>query len=258
MRRPLVLAIFFFVFINSVAQNQKAATTDGYAVLLNLFKEWRQFESPPLNAGAPDYTLATREKRHPEFLKLQSRLQSIDTTGWQVAEKVDWTIVWSEMNGYDFNHRVLQPWVRDPAFYKSLWMARSDVPGHEGPTHHGTTELWTYTFPLTQAGRTRLLSNLAVIPALNEQAKENLTGNARELWIAGIRDIQDQSTNLENMLELQGLSEDAELKAAVQKAIIATEDLVVGYWPKPHPKKVPPGLGKTITAGIFRMYIWCR
>jgi hypothetical protein len=83
------------------------------------------------------------------------------------------------MNSYDFNQRVLQPWARAPAFCKSLWTERSDVPSHEGPTHHATTETWTYTFPLDPAGQHCPLVSLRVIPALNAQARDNLTGNAR-------------------------------------------------------------------------------
>ena len=120
-----------------------------YEDLESLFKKWRDFEKPPLLDGAPDYTKETFDKRWSTFKELQEQLQGIDTTGWPIANQVDWMIVWAEMNGYDFNHRILKPWARDPAFYKSVWTYKSDVPAHEGPTHHGTTELWTYNFPLS-------------------------------------------------------------------------------------------------------------
>ena len=71
--------------------------------------------------------------------------------------------------------------ILDPAFYKSIWMARSDVPAHEGPTHHAVVEVWTYEFPLSDSQRQRLVEELQVIPALLTQAKQNLTGNARDL-----------------------------------------------------------------------------
>ena len=35
------------------------------------------------------------------------------------------------MNGYDFNQRVLKPWVRDPAFYLSTFTEPSDTPARE-------------------------------------------------------------------------------------------------------------------------------
>jgi len=168
-------------------------TSNKYEDLTTLFQEWRTFENPPLRDGAPDYTAETFKNRWPAFQQLQARLLAIDTTGWATPQQVDWHIVWAEMNGYNFNQRMLKPWARDPAFYKSLWMSRSDVPAHEGPTHHGTTEIWTYDFPLSAANKTKLLNDFQVIPALNEQAKLNLTGNAKDLWIAGIRDIRRQN-----------------------------------------------------------------
>ncbi|MGB5316733.1 MAG: hypothetical protein WBN56_12095, partial [Robiginitalea sp.] len=178
-----VLLFLLCGFFNSYSQ-QNTGNTD-YAALVALFEQWREFENPPLLEGAPDYTAGGRKARWPEFKKLQAALQAMDTTGWATPEKVDWTLVWAEMNGYDFNQRVLQSWVRDPAFYKSVWMERSDVPAHEGPTHHRTTEVWTYEFPLSPTGREGFLKDLRVIPALNTQARQNLTGNAKELWIAG-------------------------------------------------------------------------
>ena len=212
--------------------------------LLALYKEWRAFEMPPLREGAPDYTAETFEKRWPDFKALQAKLEAMDKSGWPVDQQVDWYIVWAEMNGYDFNHRILQPWVRDPAFYKSLWMSRSDVPAHEGPTHHMTTEIWTYDFPLDETGRKRLLDDLGVIPPLNEQAKKNLTGNARDLWVAGIRDIHSQAANLQGILERPGVADDEELKAAIQKAITSTEALASWLESESGSKTGPSGIGK--------------
>ena len=88
------------------------------------------------------------------------------------------------MNGYNFNHNILKPWVRDPAFYKVIWEHRSDVPAHEGPTNHGITELWTYNFPLSIEERTRFLTDLNVIPPFYKQARQNLTGNAKDLFFS--------------------------------------------------------------------------
>ncbi|MHA7831091.1 MAG: hypothetical protein ACX93O_08315 [Flagellimonas sp.] len=98
----------------------KNFTSNDYQDLVALFKEWRTFENPPLLDGAPDYSAETFEKRGPRIKELQSQLQAIDTTNWPVENQVDWMIVWAEMNGYDFNHRILKPWVRNPAFYRAL------------------------------------------------------------------------------------------------------------------------------------------
>ena len=215
-----------------------------YSDLVTLFKEWRQFEKPPLLIGAPDYTAATFKRRWPEFKKLQKKLLTLDTSGWQTPKKVDWMIVWAEMNGYDFNHRILKPWERDPAFYLSLYTERSDVPAHEGPTHHGTTELWTYSFPLDTLSKSKIIRELRVISPLNEQAKENLTGNAKELWIAGIRHIQQQSEALKKVIELPGVGTDNELVVVINEAIKSTDSLVSWLQKKAPSKTGPSGIGK--------------
>jgi hypothetical protein len=218
--------------------------SNNYTDLLDLFNEWRAFEKPPLRNGAPDYTAETFEKRQPRFSELQSALQAIDTSNWPIANKVDWMLVWAEMNGYDFNCRILKPWVRDPAFYKSVWTYRSDVPAHEGPTHHGTTELWTYTFPLSSAERQRLISDLNVIPPLNTQAKKNLTGNARDLWLAGIRDIRQQASDLEALKTQESVQGDDALLQVIDKAIASTNDLADWLRSEAASKTGPSGIGK--------------
>lgn len=217
---------------------------DSYENLVALFKEWRAFENPPLLNGAPDYTKETFEKRGPEFKLIQEKLQSIDTTAWPIPQQVDWRVVNAEMNGYDFNQRVLKPWERDPAFYTTLWTDRSDVPAHEGPTHHAVLDVWTYDFPLDSDSRKKILSELAVIPSLNEQAKINLTGNAKDLWIAGIRDIETQSENLEKMKALPGVAKDKKLILAIDKSIEATDDLVNWLQTEASSKTGPSGIGK--------------
>ncbi len=215
-----------------------------YQDLTVLFKDWRTFEKPPLREGAPDYTVETFQKRLPEFKQLEARLMAFDTTGWPVKHRVDWHIVRAEMNGYQFNQNVLKPWERDPAFYKSLWNARSDVPAHEGPTHHMTTEIWTYEFPLSSSEKDRLLKDLKVIPPLNEQAKINLTGNAKDLWITGIRDIRSQSNNLKLILDKPNVKEDAELVSAIQEAVDSTDELVLWLEDESKSKTGPSGIGK--------------
>ncbi len=243
---PFIL-LAFIVLVSCQPEKETSSpptTTSDYASLVMLFKEWRAFEIPPLLNGAPDYTKATFEKRLPEFKKLQERLLTMDTTSWSIEERVDWHLVWAEMNGFDFNHRVLKPWERDPAYYKTLWMERSDVPAHEGPTNHGAIDLWRYTFPLSLEGKTRLIKELRMIPPFYEQAKINLTGNAKDLWIAGIRDIKTQTEDFSSILQLPGVSEQANLVAAIEEARQATDDLANWLEKEAVSKTGPSGIGK--------------
>ncbi|MDC6405302.1 MULTISPECIES: hypothetical protein [Maribacter] len=232
-----------FVFLFTTALNAQNSSNT-YQDLTAFFKEWRTFENPPLRDGAPDYTQETFDKRWPAFQTLHKKLQEMDTTGWSIPDQVDWRIVNAEMNGYDFNHRILKPWQRDPAFYATIWTARSDVPAHEGPTHHAIIDLWTYNFPLDKEQRTKLLAQLTVIPPLNEQAKLNLTGNAKDLWIAGIRDIKTQSKNLEDMKVLPGISKDRKIVKAIEEAIASTNNLASWLEAEASNKTGPSGIGK--------------
>ena len=235
-----LLSVFFVA-----CQTERKAKMTEYKELLTLFKEWREFERPPMLEGAPDYTAVTFASRHEDYLRLRRRLEAMETKSWSVPEKVDWQLVRAEMNGFDFNHRILKPWVRDPAFYQSIKMERSDVPAHEGPTHHAVTEFWTYKFPLTPAEEQRLLADLRVIPALMRQARRNLTGNARELWIAGIRNIRSQRADLDEIAGQAGQSgSNTEILAVIAECRTATDELIAWLEAEAPKKDGPSGIGK--------------
>jgi len=236
----LIIVLFAFSTLSSA----NIQPSDNYEALVTLFKEWREFERPPLLDGAPDYTEKTFIKRYESFKKYRQRLREMDHSTWPVEKKVDWYILLAEMNGFDFNHRLLKPWVRDPAFYKSIWTYKSDVPAHEGPTHHMLTELWTYSFPLTKGDEARLIADLRIIAPLMKQAQTNLTGNARELWITGIRNIRQQSANLDDILEKVGDTASEELKSVIAKAKTATGALIAWLEQQAPSKTGPSGIGK--------------
>jgi hypothetical protein len=238
---PFSLLLFLGSISCAVGQEQNQ---DTYGQLTALFQEWRSFEQPPWHDGAPDYRAVTFEKRRGVFKSLENRLEQIHTELWPADQKIDWQLVRAEMNGYAFNDTLLRPWARDPAYYKTVWMDRSDVPAHEGPTHHALLEVWTYTFPLKGDQRNSFIKELQVIPALNLQAKENLIGNAKDLWIAGIRDIQTQITDLESLKELEGISKDKAVIKAIDKAVEATRDLVQWLESEAQNKTGPSGIGK--------------
>lgn len=228
----------------SLSGEVMAKEGSGYADLVDLFADWREFEKPPILDGAPDYTAARFEKAHAELPGFRARLEGIDISGWPVEQQVDWHLVRAEINGFDFNHRVLEPWARDPAFYQSVWTYRSDVPAHEGPTHHAVLELWTYEFPLSDDEQRRMVADLEVIPPLMRQARRNLTGNARDLWVAGIRNIEDQADNLSAIEERAGDDAGDALLTALADARTATEELARWLHRQAVNKTGPSGVGK--------------
>mgnify|MGYP001821478229 CR=1 FL=1 len=241
---PVFLLVCVVFLVGGSVSVAKAQVRPGYSDLLTLFAEWRAFESPPLLDGAPDYTAEQFAARDDDYDSLRERLDAFLIDDWPVAQQVDWHLVRAEMNGYDFNRRVLKPWERDPAFYNTIWTYRSDVPGHEGPTHHALVELWTYEFPLSGADEGRLASELGVIPPLMKQARRNLTGNARDLWVTGIRDIRQQRGALDNLQKTVADSASDELLSAIGEAQAATDELIAWLVEEADTKTGPSGIGK--------------
>jgi len=239
MKRTSLYLIIFFVSIGfSFSQDNNREELEV------LFTDWRQFETPPLNNGAPDYSVETFRNRMPEFRELRDRLNEIDKSKLDIKSKIDWTIIWAEMNGFEFNFRILKPWERDPVYYKSVWMNRSDVPAHEGPTHHSVVEIWQYDFPLSKNELSELNKQLRVIPILNEQAKINLTGNAKDLWIAGIRDIDTQISDLQSILNYPNVNNDQNLVTTINEAIESTVSFSNWLKSESSKKDGPSGIGK--------------
>ncbi|MBM3792430.1 MAG: DUF885 domain-containing protein, partial [Acidobacteria bacterium] len=127
---------------------EPAARSSSYEDLLAYFREFRDFQKPGVIDGVPDYTadaMSRQQARIPEF---RNRLDAIDASGWPVERRVDYEIVRAELNGLDFDHRVLRPWSRIPTFYAVIQPSEPDVPLREGPEIHGVLNLWEYEFPL--------------------------------------------------------------------------------------------------------------
>ena len=215
-----------------------------YDDLVLLFNDWRNFENPPLLDGAPDYTRGRFEEDQSEFLELRERLHSFDIDNWPIKEQIDWHVIRAEMNGYDFNYRVLRPWERDPAFYQTIWMYQSDVPAHEGPTNHGVLEFWMYDIPLDKESEKKILKELKSITPFLEQARKNLIGNAKELWDAGIQNLRQQRDNLIVIKTSLELDADNIINDEIDVAINSTDNFINWLEEESKNKTGPSGIGK--------------
>ena len=173
---------------------------DRYEDLVAFFSEWREFQQPQSVDGVPDYSAAAMARQHRELESYQSRLTAMDTSGWSVAQQVDYHVVQAELNGLDFDHRVLRPWSRMPGFYTMIHPAQSDVPAHEGPFVNGWIDVWTYDFPLTPEAAARLAGRLRVIPPLLEQARENLK-EAIELVLEANRQLVEEELSGKELIK---------------------------------------------------------
>jgi hypothetical protein len=238
MRLSLVKKTFFFSLFLISLFGQSLQDLE------KLFIEWRAFERPSFNNGVPDYTLKAFKNKHPRFLSIKNRAINFDTSLLDKDGILDWKILVAEINGYDFNYRVLRPWERDPGFYRVLWNYQSDVPDHEGPTNHATLELWTYSFPLSKKNAKEVEQKLLAIGPFLKQAKINLVGNARDLWMGGIQIMKNQSRDLQSFSKKINKTTHPNLHVAVSQAIVDT-DSFVAWLESELPKKTgPSGVGK--------------
>ncbi len=229
-----------------------------HADLVKLFEDWRVFVAPPIKAGVADYSKATMARKAIELPKYQDRLKAIDVSAWSASAITDYRMVEAEMNGFDFNLRVLAPWARDPGFYQTVFGEESDVPAHEGPSASPNIDLFAFSYPLSRADDRRLAGLIGAIPAMLEAARINLAGsNARDLWAYGDRALKEQSETLSAlgngtlvMRTLEGRipatmkGASPALLGAIAKAKAAT-DLFAQWIAAEAPRKTgPSGIGK--------------
>jgi hypothetical protein len=213
-----------------------------YEDLVTFFGEWRAFQAPKLVDGVPDYSASAMAEQHRRLAEYRTRLAAIDPTGWPVPQQVDWHVIEAEMNGLDFDHRVLRPWANNPAFYVTVFAAQSDQPAREGPLAYGAVELWKYKFPLGSADAEQIAAGLRTIPALLERARRNLVGNGRDLWVFGARAVREQSRDLQQLAKRAG-NVGGSLPAAIERATRATDDFATWIESQASSKQGPSGVG---------------
>ncbi|MEO7208233.1 MAG: DUF885 family protein [Steroidobacteraceae bacterium] len=243
---------------HGAAAATQSTDPSGYAALVTLFEQWREFEHPLMQGDVPDYGPTAMAAKASGLPGWQKKLAAIDTQGWPIAQLNDYKLVRAEMNGLDFNLRVLRPWARDPAFYVSVWSARTDVPLREGPNVYPQIELYTYRFPLSSAAQHELIARIGAIPTLLNQARENLkSSDARDLWVYGTQELRGQSRTLGALaagtltvstLEGSQLADIGaaapQLKAAITRAQKATNDFIAWLEHEAPRKRGPSGVGK--------------
>jgi uncharacterized protein (DUF885 family) len=252
----VITGVFIITANSSAAQTAKGP--DGYSALVKLFQQWREFEHPVMNNNVPDYSAGAMAAKAAALDGWRKRLDAIDHKSWPIEQQTDYKLVRAEMNGFDFNLRVLRPWARDPAFYVNVFSSRSDIPWREGPVPYPEIQLYNYHFPLDANAQTDLTNKIGIIPAFLSEAKENLKGsNARDLWVYGEEELRNQSRTLASLeagtLTVRTLAEhqhadlngtSPELRAAVANARKATDEFVAWLEKLAPTKTGSSGVGK--------------
>lgn len=185
-----------------LAAQEQAARPD-HGALVALYDAFRAFVPPPMVKGVPDYSPPAMAKQYEELKRFQARLAAIDDSGWPVSERVDYMVVLAEMRGLEFQHRVVQPWKRDPAFYSTTNLGF-------GPKMHGAIAI--PKLPLPKDKLAEFTARLNAVPEALRQARVNLTEPRGDLARLGIAQKQ---------VEVNVYGELAARAAQVQPALVA-------------------------------------
>ncbi|MEG8039162.1 DUF885 family protein [Sphingomonas sp. LR60] len=213
---------------------------------------------PAIVDGVPDYSPPALDRRSQALAKARSALAAVDRARLDPATSIDADLLEAEMNGLDFQLRVLRPWSRDPGFYATIWSEQSDVPAHEGP-NAPVIDLWRYSYPLSASDATTLDARLAKIPALLDAARVNLASSqAHDLFAYGARAFHDQAEMLAQLeagtLDLRSLAghrradlsgEGQRLLPAIRAAREASERFAKWIEAETPRRTGPSGVGRT-------------
>jgi hypothetical protein len=145
---------------------------DPYAQLIAVHQEFLKIRQLPVVNGLPDYSGAAVAKQKQALDRLRTQLAAIDSSGWPIPRRVDYHLVRAELNGLDYDHRVVRPWARDPGTYVD---AISRVP--------------YATVPIPADRLTQVRAQLGAVPRFLESARSLLTSPSGELAGIAIRHL---------------------------------------------------------------------
>ena len=215
---------------------------DNYGVLLALFEEFRELIKPVLLDGTPDFTASAMATQYEGLQALQKRLAAIDIGDWSVESQVDYHVVRAEMNGVEFDHRVLKPWARDPGFYNLTDGIYPRLLVH----HSRSLANWGLvepTVPLSEDGVSDFRARLRTVPKLFAQAKNNLSEAAGGLATIAVR-VKEKDIQLLNGFRSQFAEHHPTLVPDFDAAIAATEDYRDWLIDSKSRMTAPAGVGK--------------
>jgi hypothetical protein len=234
--RRLVIAALFLMAASygfQPAFGEPPAEDPGYADLVALFSEFREFQEPAKNQGVPDYSAAAMEQKFLELKSYQLRLTAIDPTSWSVSGQIDWMLVRAEMNGMEFYHRVVRPWARDPGFYL---MTQEGA----GPTGFS---IRVEEMPIPGEDIEAFRTQLEAVPHLYEQARLNLTDGAADFVTLALHFLGEEEAMHRELAGLLAIHH-PELVGAADRAGAAVTNF--GRWLEVnrHLMTAPAGVGK--------------
>lgn len=210
----ILLITLAFACSSSNNDKEQVVSSNNYEDLVSLSQEFHEFQKPKMINGVPDYTAAAMEAQRHELVKFQTRLASIDPSDWPISQRVDYLLVRAEMNGLEFDHRVLRPWSRDPGFYVTTYLGF-------GPRMYGTLRIPKLPLPADSIADFQM--KLQAVPKILDQAKGNLKEAAGDLVRLAIRAKEKEIAIFQNLAS-QLAQHHPDLVADAERAKAACND----------------------------------
>ena len=206
-------------------ETSQVVVSTAYEDLVSLFNDFRAFQTGESGNSQsytqsgwivstvddmPDFSAAAMAEKFGELRAFQERLASIDPADWPISQQADYHLLRAEMNGYEFQHRFLSPWSRDPGFYNDVIAMLPELAA----------------LPLQENEVASLQSKIRSVPGLVEQAKTNLNDFsliAADLATLAVLSIGDTRSSYESLAD--GLTtHHPELGADIELALTAIDD----------------------------------
>ena len=186
--KVLITNLIWFLFFCHCTNNVPV-TKKSYADLLNIFENLREIQEPQLKNGVPDFSTDAMEEQYTLVRELKSELHALDTSEWNISNRVDYHLVKGELAALEFHHHTLQPWSKDPGFYSF----RSGDAGASMNIQRLMEPLYEFSVPLSIEEIKQFEILLKIVPDIFDQARKNLTDSAYDLAALAIRNGKSEA-----------------------------------------------------------------
>ena len=146
---------------------------DDDSQLVVLYQDVVAHREPKLVDGLPDHRPSTLLANRRAFEELRQRFDGIDPAAWPVTQKIDYLLVRSLLDEWDFDDRVVRNPSRNPGHYLN---------GIQGIPY---VEL-----PASEAKLSNLRIQLRALPGVLEQGKKNLHERSPALSYIAVRNLE--------------------------------------------------------------------
>ena len=190
LEKTLFALLLIIIFINQCKTGDNVSIPKNkYIDLVQIFNELRKLQEPILNNGVPDYSIEAIAKQYSNLKDLKIQLTSLDTSAWIVSNRVDYHLVKGEMAAFEFHHRTLKPWSRDPGFYSF----RSGDAGASMNVEHLMRPMYDIEVPLSENKQDDIKTLLEIVPEIFSHARKNLTNGSYDLAELAIRNGKNEA-----------------------------------------------------------------